>query len=124
LEQYENEEYFETLKVMQDFSRDMMKIEVVNRNTDYVSRFDTRCGRLLILVTLTTLKKLQIFRNTRNLSGSKIRIGYCLAQLRRAKGDVYFVLHVKGCGHRACLRRSQVIVDGSSCNLNCTKHNI
>jgi hypothetical protein len=94
------------------------------QNTDYVSRFDTRCRRLLILVALTTLKKLQIFKNTRNLSGSKIRIGHCSAHLRRAKGDVYFLVHVKGCGHRACLRRSQVIVDGSSCNLNCIKWNI
>jgi hypothetical protein len=123
LEQYGNE-YFETLKVMQDFSRDMMKIEVVNQNTDYVSRFDTRCGCFLILVTLTTLKKLEVFKNTRNLSGSKIRIGHCLPQLRRAKGDVYFLVHLKVCGHRACLRRSQVIVDGSSYNLNSTKHNI
>lgn len=102
----------------------MTKTEVVNRNTDYVSRFDTRCGRLLILVTLTTLKKLQIFKNTRNLSGSKIRIDHCSSQLKRAKGDVYFLVHVKGCGHKVCLRSSQVIVGGSSHNLNCTKLNI
>jgi hypothetical protein len=95
LEQYGNEEYFDTLKVMQDFSRDMMKTEVVNWNTDYISRFDTRCGRLLILVTLTTLKKLQILKSTRNLTWPKIRIGHCSAQLRRAKGDVYFLVHGK-----------------------------
>jgi hypothetical protein len=30
---------------------------------------------------------------------------------------------VKGCWHRACLGRSQVILDGSSCNF-CIKWNI
>jgi hypothetical protein len=55
LGQCENE-YFETLKVMQGFSRDMMKTEAMIQNTDYVSRFDTRCTRLLILVTLPILK--------------------------------------------------------------------
>jgi hypothetical protein len=40
-----------------------------------------------------------IFKNTRNLSGYKVRIGHCLAQLRRAKGNVYFLVYVKGCWH-------------------------
>jgi hypothetical protein len=82
---------FRHIKSSGRFLRDVMQIEILSCNIDYVSRLVRRGRFSLILLRLTTmLDKLQVLQNTINLARSKIRIKHGhTAEVRRARKEVF-----------------------------------
>jgi hypothetical protein len=57
------------------FLGEKMKIEISRENINYVTRLGRRRGERPILIKFTTFfKKLEVWKNKKNLVGSKIRV--------------------------------------------------
>jgi hypothetical protein len=69
LQEEKNEGYLETLRIVK-FLRDVMKVEITNWNTDYVTRLGRRIGERPILVRFTYfVKKLEVLKHMRTSVG-------------------------------------------------------
>jgi uncharacterized tellurite resistance protein B-like protein len=75
LQERGDESYLETLEMVVKFLGDKMGVEISKENIDYLTRLGRRRGERPILIKFTTFfKKLEIWRNKRNLTGTKIRV--------------------------------------------------
>jgi hypothetical protein len=74
LQEKREQNSFETLCVVVKWLSESMKAETTIENTVYVARLGSRRGERPILITFTSFsKKMQLFKNKRNLPGSKVR---------------------------------------------------
>jgi hypothetical protein len=75
VEEYTNEGYFDSLKIVEDVFRMEMIVEMPNWHIDSVTRLEKRKGSRPILVRFTwSSNKYEILLNSRILAGSGIRI--------------------------------------------------
>jgi hypothetical protein len=127
VEEYPNEGYFDTLKIVEDVFRMKIRVEMTNWHMDSVARLGKRKGSCPILVRFTSFsKKYEILLNTRILAGSGIRIDQDYsAEIRKVlKELVPYMIDARGRGHRAFLRGGKLVVNGRSYELGYLQDNI
>jgi hypothetical protein len=109
------------------FLCDKMGVEISRENIDYLTRLGRRRGERPILIKFTTFfKKLVVWKNKRNLIGSKIRVDEELSmEDRKIRRELIpYLKDAKKWGHKAFLRKHALIVNGWTYDLNYLKENI
>jgi hypothetical protein len=127
LQEKGDESYLETLELTVKFLRDTMGAEVSKENIDYVTRIGRKSGGRPILVKFTTFfKKLEVWRNKKNLAGTKIRMDddLSLEDRRTRKELIPYLKDARKRGHKAFLRKQVLLVNGKVYGLNFLKENI
>jgi hypothetical protein len=98
-----------------------MGVEISKENIDYLTRLGRRRGERPILVKFTTfLKKLEVWRNKKNLARTKIRVDDDLStEGRKIRRELIpYLKNAKKWGHKAFLRKHALIVNGQAYDLN------
>lgn len=114
LQQKRVENYFETLDMVVKWLSESIKAETTIENVDCVARLGSRRGERPILVILTSfLKKLEVLKNTRNLTGFEVKVDEDLSiEGRRMRKELIPCLKDrKMWGHKAFLRKDTLIVN-------------
>jgi hypothetical protein len=126
LQERGDESYLETLDTVVKFLGEKMKIELSRENINYVTRLGRRRGERPILIKFTVFKKLEVWKNKRNLIGSKIRVDENLSvEDRKVRKELIpFLKDAKKWGHKAFLRKHALIVHGRTYDLSYLKENI
>jgi hypothetical protein len=121
------ESYEESMELVVKFLNEKMGVETHKENIDYVTRLGRRRGERPILVKFTTFfKKLEVWRNKRNLAGTKIRVDEDLSmESRKIRRELIpYLKDAKKWGHRAFLRKHTLIINGQAYDLNYLKENV
>lgn len=108
LQEKREENYFETLDMVVKWLSKSVTVETVIENIDYVAKLESRRGEHQILIKLTSFSKnLEVLKNKRNLTSSKIRVDEGLPiEAKRIRKEL--VRHIKDAekwGHKAFLKR-------------------
>jgi hypothetical protein len=123
----EEENYFETLDMVVKWLSETMKLETTSGNIDYVTRLGRRKGERQISIKFTSFsRKLEVFKNKRNLAGSKVRVDedVSIKDSKTRKGLVYYLKDAKKWGHEAFLRKDVFIVNRRTYDLSYLRENI
>jgi hypothetical protein len=126
LQERGDESYMETLDMVVKFLGDKMGVEISKENTDYLTRLGRRRGERPILIKFTTFfKKLEVWRNKKNLAGTKSRVDEDLSmEDRKMRELIPYLKDAKKWGHKAFLKKHALMVNGRTSELNYLKENI
>jgi hypothetical protein len=126
LQERGDESYLETLDMVVKFLGDKMGVEISRENIDYLTRLGRRRGEPPILIKfMTFFKKLEVWRNKRNLTGTKIRVDEDLSmEGRKMRELIPYLKDAKKWGHKAFLRKHALMVNGRTYELDYLKENI
>jgi hypothetical protein len=122
-----DESYLAAIEVTMKFLSDTLRVDISKENIAYVTRLGTRRGERPILVRFTLFfKKLEVWRNKKNLAGTKFRVDEDLStEERKARRELLqYLKDAKKWGHKAFLREQALILNGRSYGLNYLKENI
>jgi hypothetical protein len=125
LQERGNKSYLEMLDIVVKFLCGKLGVEISRENIDYLTRLGRR-GERPILINFTIIKKLEVWKNKRNLIGSKIRVDEDLSmEEKKIRRELLLYLKdTKKWGHKAFLRKHALIVNGRTYDLNYLKENI
>jgi hypothetical protein len=127
LQERGDESYLESLEMVVKFLSEKMGVETSKENIDYLTRLGRRRGERPILVKFTTFfKKLDVWRNKKNLAGTNIRVDEDLStESRKIRRELIpYLKDAKKWGHRAFLRKHALIINGRAYDLNYLKENV
>jgi hypothetical protein len=120
LEERNGERYEDMQKIVEQLVMEKMGVHGIQGHTDYVTRPGRSRGNRPIFVKFTTFsKKLEVLKNTRKLTGSKIRVEQDYSrEVREIRRELRpYLKDARSRGHKAVTKKDKLILNGRTYSL-------